>query len=176
MAQAKVNNDGSSNNENKDEAKVVNNGSNVPDFSGKWETYKSENFEQFLIDAGASWAQRKMAKVFMGKTMYQTIKQTGNEFEINTEVMGKKQTLKFKVDGFKTEYEFKNARGNTIKRKYAWNDDKTKLMIKNNDVTQKQETTSERYFAKDDQNGKIIIIATKNKKGTEMKQYWKQSK
>ena len=184
-----VTDDAPVNNEAKDEEKAPANaapndvssnnddaGSKVANFSGNWESFKIENAEQFLIDSGASWLFRKFAALMMTKTIYQTIKQNGDEFEINIQVMGKKQSLKFVVDGFKTEYEFKNIKGDTVKARYSWNDDKTKLLIKNENVTQKIGGDAERYLFDDETHGKITITTIKNKKGTVMKQYWKKSK
>lgn len=78
----------------------------VPDFSGKWKFSKIEgNFEALMIDAGVSWATRKMAKSAnygIGLATH-AIEQNGSDLTINVHNGFLGTTMRLKVDGKEQE-------------------------------------------------------------------------
>jgi hypothetical protein len=80
--------------------------SEFPDLSGKWKFSKIEGkFEAMMIDAGVSWATRKMAKsanygIGLGT---QAIEQNGNDLTINVHNGFLGTTMRLNVDGKEQE-------------------------------------------------------------------------
>jgi hypothetical protein len=68
------------------------------DLNGAWQLERTENFEQYLLDSGASWWKRKLAKLGSSR-LRQTIEHDGLHFAVTSKSPVETRTEEFVADG-----------------------------------------------------------------------------